>query len=124
MVVIIAVHVAISRDLIKKLFQINLMADSLQKEIADVSQNRRRSGITAVSYFLIKADFNLHSNFLVFLLFVVFSHHPLCINEGIIGNGKQLRMFTDPLDSSGSSLPAISNTLLNVVNGGSLEFLL
>ena len=78
----------------------------------------------AASPLLVTFSSKLTLTSIVFLLFVVFSHHPLCINEGIIGNGKQLRMFTDPLDSSGSSLPAISNTLLNVVNGGSLEFLL
>ena len=99
----------------KEFFQMQIMVNLLEREIADIFQPGFGSYIPGSYQLLFEVDLELNLNFAFFDLLIEQPDLLLCIFQGIICDGKQLRVLTDNLNVLCRNLFSVANTPLNKV---------
>ena len=107
---------AVSSGVLKKSADLKIMIDLLNVEIADIPEGGCRNNIFGSLYLFGKVNSDIHSDFTVFNLLIIFRHLFHGISQRVVGDGEQLRVFPDTLDISGRCFAPVPKSLLDKIS--------
>ena len=105
----------IRKYLSKEFFQMQIMVNLLEGEIADIFQLGSGGYISGSNQLLFKVDFELNLNSSFFYLLIKQPDMLLCVCQGIVRDGKQFRVLADLLYILGGDLLSVAYALLNKI---------
>ena len=101
----------------KEFIQMQIMVNLLEGEISDIFQPGLGGYIPGSNQLLFEIDLELNFHFAFFDLFIKQPDLLLCVRQGVVCDGKQLRVLADPFYILSGDLFSVAYALLNEVCG-------
>jgi len=107
----------ISQYCFKEFLQIKRLVDPLKHKVANILHLRLGCDISGSNQLLIEVDFELNLSLAFLVLPIILLDLFLGIRQGIVSDGKQFRMLSDPLHVLRGDFLSVPDTLLNEIGG-------
>ena len=91
------------------------MIDMLNVVITSIPQGRSGNDIIGSPDFLAEVDREIHGDFGIFYLLIVFRHLFFGVGQRVVSDGEELRVFPDTFHVSGRRLFTVAKSLLDIV---------
>ena len=112
----IIIDPGLRNNIVQKIFDLQIMIDRLDKEIANIDIFWMGNSIHWRRKLFRKIDIDIYRNFIGFIFFIEFSDFLFCLFKRIVSNFKKVIVFSNSFNVAGSRFLAVSDTLLNKIS--------